>query len=139
MGSLPHRRRSAARRPSGAILAALALAAACACGRSSGGDAEDAIDRAYGAYQAVAEALAGASDCASGIARAAAVARDRRPDIGAALAMQADPARMEAARAVLQAREPRYLAISSRLEAGFARCEGQPGLAALSDALDPPR
>jgi hypothetical protein len=106
MRSLPHRRRSAARRPSGALLAALALAVVASCGRNSGGDAEGAIDRAYGAYQAVADALVGAPDCASGIARAAAVARDRRPDIGAALAMQDDPARMEVARAILEAREP---------------------------------
>lgn len=94
------------------------------------------VDRAYDAYEAVADAFDATPDCSAAVAAALREAGERRADLEAAFALQADPKRLEAARPVLESRVDHFDELSAALEAAFGRCGGTPGLDRLQEALD---
>jgi len=116
-------------------VAALLFAVGCDRGYVN---AEVVVDRAYDAYQAVADSMSASADCSAGVAGALREIERRRGDLDRAFAWQADPDRLAGLRGALEARKDRFLAISASLDSAFGRCEGTPGLDRVSSALDGP-
>ena len=118
------------------VVFGLALVAVAGCRRDTRTDEEKTIDRAYDADQELAQAILDAPSCAAAVDTAEAVWKRRADDFAAARRMQDDPEALGRAVGALDSREERYKEVAALLDAATSRCENEPGLADIFDALD---